>query len=107
MVSIETRDLLYKFIDKQGEATKGEAISYMQSVEEKYRISRDTTLKLIQDMESMGIILISKPERLGLPHYLSINSENEFNQINKALVAIRSFIDMSEEPIKKIVKLYF
>lgn len=109
MVSIETRDLLYKFIlDKEGEATKSDVVSYMQNLEDdKYRISRDTTLKQIDEMESQGIILISKPERPGFPHYLSINSENQFNQINKALVAIRSFINTSEEPIKKIVKLYF
>lgn len=109
MVSIETRDLLYKFVlDKVGEATKSDVVSYMQNLEDiKYRISRDTTLKQIDEMESQGIILISKPERPGLPHYLSINSENQFNQINKALIAVRSFIDMSEEPFKKIVKLYF
>ena len=109
MVSLETRDLLYQFIlDKEGAATKSDVVNYMQNLDDdKYRISRDTTFKLIDEMEFQGIILISKPERPGFAHYLSINSENQFNQINKSLVAVRSFINMSEEPIKKIVKLYF
>ena len=109
MVSIETRDLVYQFIlDKNGEATKSDVIHYMQNLQDdKYRISRDTTLKLIDEMESQGIIIISKPERPGFPHYLDINSENQFNQINKALVAVRDAINLSEEPIKKIVRLYF
>lgn len=108
MVFPETQDLFYKFImDKEGKATKSEVVTYMQNLKEaKYRISRDTTLKLIEEMNSLGFIVISKPERSGFPHYLSINYKSVFIQINESVKVIGRLILMSEEPFKRITDLF-
>jgi DNA-binding Lrp family transcriptional regulator len=74
-------------------------------VEEKYKISRDTTRKLVDLMERRGIVKISKPERAGMPHYLSINEDNQFNQIFEAFTAIDHIIDNMQEPLTKFWKL--
>jgi hypothetical protein len=74
-------------------------------VEEKYKISRDTTRKLVDLMEKKGIVKISKPERAGMPHYLSINEDNQFNQIFEAFTAIDHIIDNMQEPLTKFWNL--
>jgi hypothetical protein len=54
----------------------------MNSVEEAHRLSRISTLKLIESFESRGIIKIEKPTRTGKRHRLILNQGNIFNLIN-------------------------
>jgi hypothetical protein len=95
---------MYSFVYNQfGAATYSSIIDYMRTdVEEKYKISKETSRKVIADMISKGIFAVSKPERTGLPHYVSINPENEFNKIAVILTSTKKFINVMEEPMMKI-----
>lgn len=107
LVATQSISLIFEFIGKHdGEATKSAVVDYMQNdVEDKYKLSRDTTRKLIDRMYSRGIIKISIPERPGLPHYLSVNEENQYNQLVKAYRATDDFVNKMEEPLTKMVNL--
>jgi hypothetical protein len=93
--------MIRKFItDKHGKATKNDVIKHM----EKYS-SRVPTLDMIKELEDTGIINVDKSDnRRGQAHYLRINNENEFNQINQQISVIDFIIDFIEKPMDRIIR---
>jgi len=96
MVSEESKDLIRKFIiDGEGKATKSEVAKFMQNgAPENLRLSRDTVMKVIDNMEN---IIISKGERRGQGHRLRIEDKHEFNQMNDQLLKIENFMNNTYE----------
>jgi hypothetical protein len=92
MVSQESIDLIRKYIiDHEGKATKSEVVKYMQEeAPENLRLSRDTVIKVIDNMEN---IIISKGERRGQGHRLLIENKGEFNLISDQLLKIENFMN--------------
>ena len=117
MVSQESIDLIRKYIiDHEGKATKSEVVKYMQEeVPDNLRLSRDTVIKVIDNMEN---IIISKGERRGQGHRLLIEKKGEFNLISDQLLKIENFMtdiyekflnqfnqDLSERPTGTVLGL--
>jgi hypothetical protein len=117
MVSQDSKDLIKKYIiDREGKATKSEVAKYMQNdVPVHLRLSRDTVMKLIDNMENL---IISKGERRGQGHRLLIADKKEFNRINDQLLRIEIFMndiyeeflirfnqDISERPLGTVLGL--
>jgi hypothetical protein len=87
-------------IEKDGKATKNDVIKHM----EKYS-SRVPTLDMIKELQDTAIINVNKNDnRRGQAHYLRINNENEFNQINQQLSVIDFIIDFIEKPMDRIIR---
>ena len=117
MVSQESIDLIRKYIIyHEGKATKSEVVKYMQEeVPDNLRLSRDTVMKVIDNMEN---IIISKGERRGQGHRLLIENKGEFNLISDQLLKIENFMtdiyekflnqfnqDLSERPTGTVLGL--
>ena len=117
MVSQESKDLIKKFIiDHEGKATKSQVAKFMQNdVPVHLRLSRDTVLKIIDNMENL---IISRGERRGQGHRLLIADKKEFNRINNELLKIENFMndiyeeflvrfnqDLSERPLGTVLGL--
>jgi|GEM_PF-1758224 len=85
MVSELSREEVRNYIiEKRGEATKNDVASHMSELKDiSLRTSRVTTLKIIDDFESNGIIIVQKTGRKGTSHFLAINEANAFNLIDK------------------------
>jgi hypothetical protein len=96
--SQESIDIIRAFIIERGQkgvkTTKTDVVKYMETVQpESIRTSRDTTRKILSDLESSGIITVSKGDRRGQSHYLTINDKNEFNLIDKELSEIQNIMN--------------
>jgi hypothetical protein len=104
MVNKESVDLIRKYIiDREGKATKGEVVRYMQNdVTEPLRLSRDTTMKMIENMDN---VIVLKGERRGQAHKLLIEDKKEFNRIGTELSDIESIVELMSEPMKKFMSI--
>jgi hypothetical protein len=116
MVSQESIDLIRKYVIDHEGTTKRKVENFMQNeVPQNLRLSRDTVIKVIENMEN---IVISKGERRGQGHTLRIEDKSEFNQINDQLLKIENFMnniyenfqnefnkDLSERPTGTVLGL--
>jgi hypothetical protein len=67
-------------------------------VPDNLKLSRDTTIKVIDNMES---VIVSKGERRGQGHRLLIEDKTQFNRIHAELSEIETIIDSMSESMKK------
>lgn len=117
MVSKESINLIRKYIvNGEGKVTKSEVVKFMQEeAPENLRLSRDTVIKAIDNMEN---IIISKGKRRGQGHKLHIENKDEFNLISDQLLKIENFMndvyekflnqfnqDLSERPTGTVLGL--
>ena len=104
MVNDQSVELIRKYIiNREGKATKGEVVRYMQNeVVEPLRLSRDTTIKIIENMNN---VIILKGERRGQAHMLLIEDKKEFNRIGSELSEIESIVEIMSEPMKKFMSI--
>jgi hypothetical protein len=95
LVSPKSKELIEDYVRRhKGYSTKNEVIDYMNSkqVPEKYRITRKTALKTIDELAS-DRIKIKKGERKGQSHYLSINDDSEFYRIKQQLGQLKKLLN--------------
>jgi hypothetical protein len=95
LVSQKSKELIEDYIRRhKGKATKNDVVDYMASeqVPGKYRITRKTTLKTIDEL-GRDRIKIKKGERRGQSHYLSINDESEFYRIKQRLGELKNLLN--------------
>jgi hypothetical protein len=92
MVSQGSIDLIRKYIiNRDGNATKSEVAKYMQyDVPQNLRLSRDTVMKIIENMDN---IIIKEGERRGQGHRLLIEDKGQFTLINDKLLRIENFMN--------------
>jgi hypothetical protein len=103
LVSDNVKDIILNYIaEKKGKATKNDVVRYMTDYDNPlYKLSRVVTLDVINEFESFDIINVSKGDRRGQAHYLSINDKNKFNQIKKELSDTESFIKQTNEYFRR------
>jgi hypothetical protein len=90
MVSQKSIELIRKYILDHDGATKSEVVKYMQNeVPQNERLSRDTVIKQIENMEN---VIITKGQRRGQGHKLHIEDKSEFKLINNQLLEIENFM---------------
>lgn len=96
MVRKESMELIRNYIiSREGKATMREVVNYMQNeVPENFKLSRDTVIKQIKNMESL---VITGGERQGRAYKLLIDDKKEFNRIQKRLSSIENSIDARQE----------
>jgi hypothetical protein len=96
MVKQQSSNLIRQYIiDREGKATKSEVVKFMQNdVPEDLKLSRDTTIKVIDNMEN---IVVSKGDRRGQGHKLLIEEKGDFNQIISELSEIEATIDSMKQ----------
>ncbi len=94
MVLQEIKDLIVNYIrDCDGKATKNKVADYMTTAApQKYSISKVTTLGVIKELEESGRIKISKGERSGQSHYLSVVNESWFDRLTEQIENIGTFL---------------
>ena len=101
----ENKEKIRNFIiKKDGKVTKNNVVDYMEK-EGEDGSSRVTTLKMIDDLESAGIIEVLRGKRQGQSHYLRINTKNEYNRISEELSKIEKIVDVMQDPVDRILKL--
>ena len=59
--------------------------------EDQLKLSRVSTLKVIEEMMVDGILLVTNPARKGQSHHLIINQQNEYNLIRDILSDIEMY----------------
>lgn len=106
---METKKLLLQYVKKcGGKATKSEVERYMMSkdVPERYRISRITTRKVVDEFEDYGSIIVKKGQRTGQSHKLEFNEKDHFNILTTEIDRLeKDFVDMNRLVLKnKVVK---
>jgi hypothetical protein len=106
MVSKASIDLIRQYIiDREGHATKSEVVKFMQNeVPENLKLSRDTTMKVIDNMEN---IVVSKGERRGQSHKLLIEDKSHFNRIGEELTELEGAIDSMADSMEKVKALCY
>jgi len=113
MVFQETIDLILDYIgERKGKATKNDVIRYVDNdVPEKFRISKETTRKVLDFMERSDKITVMRGggDRKGQSHKLLINAKDSYNRIYRKLSEIENFMSKMESAIneyrdKKITK---
>jgi hypothetical protein len=78
-------------------------VRYMQSdVVEFLQLSRDTTMKIIENMDN---VIILKGLRRGQAHRLLIEDKKEFNRIGAELSEIEVIINLMSNPMKTLKSL--
>lgn len=93
MVSNKVKDLILEYIAENENSTKNDVVRYMKNYHDRScRLTRVPTLDEINKFEKFGIINVSKGDRQGQAHHLSINDKNKFNQIKIELEEIEPFI---------------
>lgn len=99
MVSNESTKLIRKYIvNHNGKATKSEVTKYMQyDVPQHLRLSRDTVMKIIENMDN---IIIIKGDRRGQGHRLIIEDKGQFTLINNKLQKIEDFMNSIYEKFR-------
>jgi|GEM_PF-1442411 len=104
MVNRESIDLIRKYIiEQEGKATKSQVVRYMENdVPEKLRLSRDTTIRTIENMPN---VIISEGKRRGQAHRLLIEDKKQFNRINKELTEIEAIINSMSVPMRTLNSL--
>ena len=87
MVSTEIIEKILNYIEeRRGIAIVNDIVRLVDG-----QLSKPSTLKLIEDLESEHKINIRKG-RKGQRHYLSINDKNQFNKIRKEIFVLENFI---------------
>lgn len=95
-------------ITKRGNATKNDVAKHMIELENKsIRLSRVTTLKLIDNLKSKGIIIVRYPARKGMSHFLVINDGNSFNLIDKWIGKAEIIGEIVQRNLDRISDLYY
>ncbi len=93
MVSAESKEYIVNFIRRTDKPTKNDVVDYMASKkvpEKKFRTSRMTTIKIINQLEKSGRITVHKTVgwRRGQPHYLTANDKSDFIEIMEQITNI-------------------
>jgi hypothetical protein len=97
----DVKEMIRNFIlENDGKVTKNDVIRHMINDS-----SRAPTLDMINELESAGIIEVSRGNRRGQPHYLRINNKNDYNRISKELSKLEKLVNSMDEPIKRIRSL--
>jgi len=108
MVSELSQEEVRRYIiEKRGKATKNDVASHMSELtDNSLRTSRVTTLKIIDDFESKGIIIIQKTGRKGTSHFLVIDKGNAFNLIDKWICEADIVGEFVQKNLDIISRLY-
>ncbi len=80
---------------------------YMTSakVDQTYRISKVTTLGVIDELEESGRIKVSKGERSGQSHYLSVVNESWFDRLTEQIDNIGTHLREHPETKERMLNL--
>lgn len=88
MASKEIEEKVLDYIaEHSGLVTKNDVVTYIEK-----KLSKPTTLELLNKLEKEKKINVLRGDRRGQPHYLSINDKNQFNQIKQQLSRTENFI---------------
>lgn len=100
MTENERHDKIMKFVRQYPKRTKAQVMRFMKDND----VSEPTTFKDITYLVGKARLLVLKDKPNSQTHYLIVNEDNEFNQIDKELSEIESIINVMRKPVQDYFK---